>query len=93
VEVSKEGTNTANWNQPGHNRSSFQRVQQLFPTARLARGGAAATNFEVAAADLSQMSYTGMDRQSHTLDHFIDSTFTDAFSGVKGWCAGVRTVL
>jgi CubicO group peptidase (beta-lactamase class C family) len=83
VEVSKEGTNTANWNQPAHNRSSFQRVQQLFPTARLARGSATATDFEVAAADLSQISYTGMDRQSHTLDHFVDSTYTDAFLVLK----------
>ena len=83
VEVSKEGTNTANWNQPAHNRSSFQCVQELFPTARLARGSANVTDFEIAAADLSRISYTGMDRQSHTLDHFVDSTYTDAFLVLK----------
>ena len=81
VEVSKEGTNTVNWNQPAHNRSSFQRVQQLFPTARLARGGAKATNFEVAAADLSQISYTGMDRQTHTLDTLLTAPTPMLF-----WC-------
>ena len=81
--MSNEGTNTANWNQPAHNRSSFQRVQQLFPTARLARGSAKAADFELAAADLSQISYTGMDRQIHTLDHFVDSTYTDAFLVLK----------
>ena len=81
--MSNDGTNTANWNQPAHNRSSFQRVQQLFPTARLARGSAKAADFELAAADLSQISYTGMDRQIHALDHFVDSTYTDAFLVLK----------
>ena len=34
-------------------------------------------------ADLSQMPYTGMDRQTHTLEHFIASTYTDGFLVLK----------
>ena len=29
------------------------------------------------------MSYTGMDRQTHTLEHFIASTYTDGFLVLK----------
>lgn len=58
-------------------------MQQLLPTARLARGSAKPTDFEVAAVDLSQIGYTGMDRQGHRPDHFVDSTYTDAFWVLK----------
>lgn len=72
-----------NWGYAPYNRTSFQQVQQLFPTARLARGDQSPSTFGAAPADLSHVTYTGMDRNTHTLEHFIASTYTDAFLVLK----------
>ena len=75
----------ANWNKAPFNRVSFQQVQQLFPTARLSRGVAPPTSlsFQASPAGLCDISYTGVDRQTHTLEHFAHHTYTDAFLVLK----------
>ena len=45
---------TENWGLPPHNRWSFQHVQELFPTCRLARGPSAALGLPTILIGLSQ---------------------------------------
>ena len=75
----------ANWNKAPFNRVSFQQVQQLFPTARLSRGVAPPTSlsFQASLAGLCDISYTGVDLQTHTLEHFVHHTYTDALLVLK----------
>lgn len=75
----------ANWNQAPYNRVSFQQVQQLFPTARLSRGATPPTLLrgQASPAELRDISYTGMDRQTHTVEHFVRHSYTDAFLVLK----------
>ncbi|MBW2725145.1 MAG: serine hydrolase [Deltaproteobacteria bacterium] len=72
-----------NWGFPPFNRSSFQRVQSLFPTARIRRGSGSATAFSSAAQELGELSYTGLDGSSHTVAEMLDRSYTDSFLVTK----------
>ena len=70
---------TANWNQPPHNRHSFQHMSDLFTTAVITKGAAKASPMETQLTDLSQIAYPVGGGRTEPLQHFLDSTFTDAF--------------
>jgi len=74
---------SANWGYPPHNRASFQQVQQLFPTTRLAHGSGPATTLAGAPRSISDLSYTGLDGNPRTIAEMLDDTWTDAFLVVK----------
>ena len=67
-----------NWNQPPHNRASFQTMQSLFPTARIKRSEQP-TGFEIKEKDLSEIPYVGVGGKQHTVKDMLDSNLTDAF--------------
>ncbi len=70
---------TANWNQPPHNRRSFQRMKHLFDTATVHQSKSAPSHFEYALEDLTQIQYPVSKALSQPLQHMLDSTYTDAF--------------
>ena len=70
---------TANWNQPPHNRHSFQHMSALFQTTQIRRSGDQASALEYALEDLSQLPYPVSKSETQPLQHFLDSTYTDAF--------------
>ena len=70
---------TANWNQPPHNRHSFQHMSDLFTTAVITKGAAKPSPMETQLTDLSQIAYPVGGGRTEPLQHFLDSTFTDAF--------------
>jgi len=74
---------TANWNQPPHNRHSFQHMSALFPTHTVHRDNAPAASFDYALADLSQLAYPVSKGATEPLQHFLDSSYTDAFLVLK----------
>lgn len=75
--------NVDNWGYPPHNRSSFQHLQQLFPTARLRRGSLPATPFRQQLQPVAELSYTGLDGNPRSVQQMLDDTFTDAFLVTK----------
>jgi len=68
-----------NWGYPPYNRTSFQHVQQLFPTTRLKRGLVTSVTMPTAWQDLSGISYADVEGNLRTLAQMLDDTFTDAF--------------
>jgi len=70
---------TANWNKPPNNRHSFQHMSDLFATARIAKGSVQTTPLQSQLKDFSQTPYPVGGGQTEPLQHFLDSTFTDAF--------------
>ncbi len=72
-----------NWGFPPYNRQSFQRVQSLFPTARIARGAGPVHEFGYDLRDLLDISYTGVEGESRSLQQMLDDTFTDSFLVAK----------
>ena len=48
---------SANWNQPPHNRHSFQHMSALFATQTIQRSTKSAMAFEYALEDTSQLTY------------------------------------
>jgi CubicO group peptidase (beta-lactamase class C family) len=70
---------TANWNQPPHNRHSFQHMSALFQTTQIRRSGDRTSNLKYALEDLSQLPYPVSKNETQPLQHFLDSTYTDAF--------------
>lgn len=70
---------TANWNQPPHNRHSFQHMSALFQTTQIRRSGDQNSIFAYALEDLSQLPYPVSKSATQPLQHFLDSTYTDAF--------------
>lgn len=68
-----------NWGFPPYNRQSFQRVQSLFPTARIARGAGPVHEFGYDLRDLLDISYTGVEGESRSVQQMLDDTFTDSF--------------
>lgn len=73
----------ANWNQPPHNRHSFQHMSALFATQTIQRSTKSAMAFEYALEDTSQLTYPVSKGATEPLQHFLDSTFTDAFLVLK----------
>ena len=74
---------SANWNQPPHNRHSFQHMSALFATQTIQRSTKSAMTFEYALEDTSQLTYPVSKGATEPLQHFLDSTFTDAFLVLK----------
>lgn len=74
---------SANWNQPPHNRHSFQHMSALFATQTIQRSTKPAMAFEYALEDTSQLTYPVSKSATEPLQHFLDSTFTDAFLVLK----------
>lgn len=74
---------SANWNQPPHNRHSFQHMSALFATQTIQRSTKPAMAFEYALEDTSQLTYPVSKGATEPLQHFLDSTFTDAFLVLK----------
>ncbi len=72
-----------NWLRAPHNRASFQQVQSLFPTARLRRGEGKPWSLPARLRDLSDITYTGIDGDRHTVASWLDATFTDALVVLK----------
>lgn len=70
---------TANWNQPPHNRHSFQHMTDLFSTASIYKGDGQASPLESQLTDLSQIPYPVGGGRTEPLQHFLDTTYTDAF--------------
>ena len=82
-----ESYTTANWNQPPHNRHSFQHVADLFATQTVAKKeaeneaekGAKPHSFNYALDDLTGLVYPISGGGTNTLGQFLDDTYTDAF--------------
>lgn len=74
---------SANWNQPPHNRHSFQHISSLFSTQTVHRGTEPAAAFEYALEDLTRLPYPVSKGKTEPLQHFLDSSFTDAFLVLK----------
>ena len=72
-----------NWGFPPHNREGFQRVQSLFPTARIARGMGPVHQFDYELRDLLDVSYTSIEDDARTVQQMLNDTFTDSFLVAK----------
>ena len=72
-----------NWGFPPHNRQGFQRVQALFPTARIGRGVGPVHNFDYELCDLLDISYTSVEGEACAVQRMLDDTFTDSFLVAK----------
>ncbi|MDG1703030.1 MAG: hypothetical protein P8I46_02315, partial [Pseudomonadales bacterium] len=62
---------TANWNQPPHNRHSFQHMSDLFTTASIYKGDGQASPLESQLTDLSQIPYPVGGGRTESLQHFL----------------------
>jgi CubicO group peptidase (beta-lactamase class C family) len=74
----------ANWGRPPHNRWSFQRVQQLFPTCRLARGDSGTLALPAQARDVLSLSFLSASGATTSIHDFLGTAFCDAFLVVHG---------
>ena len=70
---------TENWGRPPHNRWSFQHVQELFPTCRLARDPSAAFVLSTKPQDILQLSFEAADGTSTSIGEFLAEACCDAF--------------
>ncbi len=77
---------TDNWGVAPHNRWSFQHVQELFPTCRLARGPSAALGLPTQPRDVLQLSFPSADGQTTSIRDFLGAACCDAFLVVHGGC-------
>jgi len=78
-----QGISTRNWNQAPHNRWSFQYMQSLFPTCRLARGSGPPFSLAEAHQDLGGVTYPRFAGGTGTVKQMIADSFTDSFLVVK----------
>ena len=81
--MTNDAYSSANWNQPPHNRHSFQHMSALFASHTVHQGNGPAAAFEYALKDLSQLTYPVSKGATESLQHFLDSSFTDAFLVLK----------
>ena len=79
TQTSQPAYSTVNCNQPPHNRHSFQHVSALFNTTSIRRSNGQVSAFEYAIEDLGQLTYPVARGETRSLQHFLDSTYTDAF--------------
>lgn len=70
---------TENWGVAPHNRWSFQHVQELFPTCRLARDPSAAPVLPTKPQDIMQLSFEAADGASTSICEFLAEACCDAF--------------
>jgi CubicO group peptidase (beta-lactamase class C family) len=70
----------ANWQDAPFNRWGFTHIQDLMPTARIARGAGPVSELEPGdPADLERVVFASADGQRRTVAETVDSTFTDGF--------------
>jgi CubicO group peptidase (beta-lactamase class C family) len=81
--MTNDAYSSANWNQAPHNRHSFQHMSALFASQTVHQGTGPAAAFEYALKDLSQLTYPVSKGATESLQHFLDSSFTDAFLVLK----------
>lgn len=70
---------TENWGVPPHNRWSFQYVQELFPTCRLARGSSAALVLPTEPQDIMRLSFGASNGECTSIREFLGKACCDAF--------------
>ena len=75
---------TANWGRPPHNRWSFQHVQELFPTCRLARGHSAALVLPTQPRDVLALGFQSADGSTKSMVDFLGAACCDALLVVHG---------
>jgi CubicO group peptidase (beta-lactamase class C family) len=68
-----------NRGRPPHNRWSFQHVQELFPTCRLARDPSAALVLPAQRQDILQLNFEAVDGASTSLGELLGKACCDAF--------------
>lgn len=87
--MSNHTSNTApitreDWGQAPNNRWSFQHMQSLFPTRRIARHGSqAAFEYPVKSQDINSFSYVGLTGEPVTIKSMLENSYTDSFLVVK----------
>jgi len=81
--MTEDTVTVENWGFPPHNRQGFQRVQALFPTARIGRGSGPVHNFDYELRDILDISYSGLEGDSRVVQRMLDDTFTDSFLVAK----------
>lgn len=70
----------ANWQDAPFNRWGFTHIQDLMPTARIARGLGPVSQLERGdPADIARVRFTDAAGQRWTVAQMVDSTFTDGF--------------
>jgi CubicO group peptidase (beta-lactamase class C family) len=70
----------ANWQDPPYNQWGFTHIQDLMPTARIARGTGPVSPLPPGEpADLSRVEFAGADGQKWTVAEMVERTFTDGF--------------
>jgi CubicO group peptidase (beta-lactamase class C family) len=70
----------ANWQDAPFNRWGFTHVQDLMPTARIARGSGPVSELEYGdPADMGRVEFPGADGKKWTVAQMVESTFTDGF--------------
>ena len=77
---------TANWGFAPFNRWSFQHVQELFPTCRLARGPAAPLSLPRAEQPVLQLEYDAPDGTRTSAAAMLERAYCDAFLVARGGC-------
>jgi len=77
---------TDNWGVAPHNRWSFQHVQELFPTCRLARGPSAALALPTQPRDVLQLSFPSADGKTTSIRDFLGAACCDALLVVHRGC-------
>lgn len=68
-----------NWLTPEHNRTSFQHLQSLFPTARLKRGTEPPSPLPSDHVEVGHFRFGWPNGDEHTIGQFLKDTYTDAF--------------
>ncbi|MCJ7451649.1 MAG: beta-lactamase family protein [Steroidobacteraceae bacterium] len=74
----------ANWGYPPHNRWSFQHIQELFPTCRLARGQSTSLNLPTQSRDILPLRFQSAVGSNASISDFLATAFCDAFLVVQG---------
>jgi CubicO group peptidase (beta-lactamase class C family) len=70
----------ANWQDAPFNRWGFTHIQDLMPTARIARGMGPVSELEHGdPADIGRVEFASADGQRWTVAQMVESTFTDGF--------------
>ena len=77
---------TGNWGYPPFNRWSFQHVQELFPTCRLARGPGAPLSLPRAERPVLELSYDAPDGTRTSVAAMVERSSCDALLVAQGGC-------
>lgn len=72
-----------NWLTPQHNRTSFQHLQSLFPTARLKRGTEPPLPLPSNHVEVGHFRFGWPNGDEQTIGQFLEDSYTDAFLILK----------